>query len=67
MTITTAHSRRGRFECYRSPDGDWRWRLKAPNGRVIASGEGYRTRSGVKRAIEAIMIYAADPEIEVLP
>jgi uncharacterized protein YegP (UPF0339 family) len=32
------------YEYYEDSKGEWRWRLKASNGRIIAdSGEGYTT------------------------
>ena len=31
--------------------GDWRWRLKRENGEVVASGDGYPTRSQCERAV----------------
>ena len=31
--------------------GDWRWRLKRENDEVIASGDGYPTRSQCERAV----------------
>ena len=31
------------YHYYKDTKGEWRWRLKAPNGRIIAdSGEGYK-------------------------
>ncbi len=42
-----------RYEHYRSPAGDHRWRLVAANGQTVASGEGYVTRHGVLRGIQA--------------
>ena len=31
------------YEYYKDSTGEWRWRLKATNGRIIAdSGEGYK-------------------------
>lgn len=42
-----------KYELYRSQSGDWRWRLKASNGEVVASGEGYVTKHGARRGIEA--------------
>jgi uncharacterized protein YegP (UPF0339 family) len=43
---------RGHFQTYRDSRGDWRWRLVAGNGQIIAdSGEGYASRFNVKRAI----------------
>lgn len=37
----------GKFELYQSEsNGEWRWRLKASNGQIVAvSGEGYTTRA----------------------
>ena len=31
--------------------GDWRWRLKGDKEEVIASGDGYPTRSDCERAV----------------
>lgn len=38
----TMRERFMKFEMYRDEAGEWRWRLKAVNGLIIAtSGEGY--------------------------
>ncbi len=42
-----------KFEYYKDAKGEWRWRLKASNGRIVASGEGYKTRAGVLNGIAA--------------
>lgn len=42
-----------------SPDGAYRWRLRARNGRVIAIGEGYKTRSGAVAGAKAMQRAAA--------
>jgi uncharacterized protein YegP (UPF0339 family) len=35
-----------RIEVYRDTGGHWRWRAKAPNGRVVADGgEGYHNKA----------------------
>ena len=31
--------------------GDWRWRLKTETGEILASGDGYPTRSACEQAI----------------
>jgi uncharacterized protein YegP (UPF0339 family) len=32
-------------EYYQSLDGDWRWRVRTPNGNIVAdSSEGYKNR-----------------------
>jgi len=34
-----------KWEFYRDAAGEWRWRRKAPNGRIVgASSEGYKNR-----------------------
>lgn len=42
-----------RFEIYRDAAREWRWRLKAANGRIVGdSGEGYASESNARRAAE---------------
>lgn len=54
--------RKGRYVVYRDRQGDYRWRLVAGNGKVIAtSGEGYRRRRDCANAIVAVN---ADARIE---
>ena len=44
-----------RFELYKGHDGEWRWRLRAANGNVIAdSAEGYERRGDCERGIELV-------------
>ena len=44
-----------RISVYEAKDG-WRWRMKAPNGRIVAdSGEAYVRRSSAVRAADAIV------------
>jgi hypothetical protein len=39
-------------ELYPDTRRDWRWRLRARNGRIVAvSGEGYRKRSHARRML----------------
>lgn len=46
-----------KFVLYRDKQREFRWRLVARNGRVMAdSGEGYKTRRGRNKAIHAIRI-----------
>lgn len=43
------------MDIYEDARGDWRWRLKARNGRVIAdSAEGYVSRTNARRAAETV-------------
>jgi uncharacterized protein YegP (UPF0339 family) len=46
-----------KFEIYRDSKSEFRWRLKAPNGRIIAeSGEGYKRKEACEDALE-LLIY----------
>ena len=41
-----------KFEVYKDKSGEWRWRLKATNGQIVAtSGEGYVNKSGCESGI----------------
>ena len=43
---------RGTKEFYRGADGDWRWRVRAANGKITAdSAEGYRNLKDAKRGM----------------
>jgi len=43
------------FHIYKDHRSQWRWCLKAANGRIIAdSGEAYSTKSNCRRAVELI-------------
>ena len=43
--------------------GEFRFRLKATNGQVIATGEGYKAKAGCLNGIESVKKNAADAEI----
>lgn len=48
------------FEVFKDHAGEWRWRLTAANGRIIAdSAEGYSKRSAVLKAIARVREVAA--------
>lgn len=51
-----------KFEVYRSSSG-YRWRLKASNGEIVASGEEYATKENAKHGCEAVRRAANDAEI----
>lgn len=43
------------FEVYKDRAGEFRWRLIASNGRIIADGsEGYESKTGASRALENV-------------
>jgi uncharacterized protein YegP (UPF0339 family) len=53
-----------KFEVYKDTGGQFRFRLKANNGQVIATGEGYKTRAGVMNGIVTIKKNAAGASID---
>lgn len=43
------------FELYKDRAGEWRWRLKASNGKIVAdSGEGYHNKSDAEHGINLV-------------
>lgn len=52
-----------KFEVYTDKAGKHRFRLKAGNGEVVATGEAYETRAAVKKGCEAVQRAAAAAEI----
>ncbi|WP_435742770.1 YegP family protein [Microbacterium sp. PMB16] len=53
----------GKFELYTDKSGEYRFRLKAGNGEVIAISEGYSSKSGALAGIESVRRNAADAEV----
>jgi len=52
----------GKFECYKDKAGEFRFRLKAGNGEVILSSEGYKAKSGCTNGIESVKKNASSPD-----
>jgi uncharacterized protein YegP (UPF0339 family) len=52
-----------KFEIYADKAGEFRFRLKARNGEVIAVSEGYKAKSGCLNGIESVRKNAADSEV----
>lgn len=50
-----------KFELYRDRAGEFRFRLKARNGEIIAFGEGYTTKANCQKGIESIRKNADSP------
>lgn len=42
------------YEMYKDTAGEWRWRLRATNGKIVASGESYKNKADCKSAIDLI-------------
>jgi len=55
----------GKWELYTDKGGEYRFRLKAGNGEVIAlSSEGYASKSGALNGIESIRKNASSDIVE---
>ena len=53
-----------KFEVYEDKAGEFRFRLKARNGEVIAVSEGYKTKASCMNGIESVKKNAPDAEVE---
>ncbi|GAB3600077.1 YegP family protein [Microbacterium tumbae] len=54
----------GKFELYTDKSGEYRFRLKAGNGEIIAlASEGYSSKAGALNGIDSIRRNAADAEV----
>lgn len=52
-----------KFEMYTDKAGEFRFRLKARNGEIIATSEGYTTKANCENGIESVRKNAPDAEI----
>jgi uncharacterized protein YegP (UPF0339 family) len=52
-----------KFEIYKDAAEKFRFRLKAPNGETIATGEAYESKDSCKNGIESIKTNAPKAEI----
>jgi len=53
----------GKFEIYQDRAGKFRFRLKASNGQVVATGEAYESKSNAKKGAESVQKAAAGASI----
>lgn len=58
-----AEEKHPKFEVYKDKAGEFRFRLKATNGQIIATGEGYKALAGCMNGIESIKKNAPDAEV----
>ena len=56
-----AKEKNPKFEVYTDKAGEFRFRLKATNGEIIATGEGYKSKAGCLNGIESIRKNADSP------
>ncbi len=53
----------GKFEVYQDAGGKFRFRLKAGNGEVVATGQAYASLAGAKEGCAAVQRAAAGASI----
>ena len=54
-----------KFQIYQDRKGEYRWRLRARNGEIIAdSNEGYSSKANCKHGIDLVKQQAASAEVE---
>ncbi len=52
-----------KFEIYKDARGEYRFRLKAGNGEVVATGESYPTAAGARAGVAAVKRAAGEADI----
>ncbi len=52
-----------KFELYTDKSGEFRFRLKAKNGQIIATSESYKTKASCENGIESVKKNAPDAEV----
>ena len=53
-----------KFEIYKDKKGEFRFRLKAKNGQIIAVSEGYAAKASCQNGVASVRKNAADAKIE---
>ena len=56
--------RHPKFEMYQDKAGEFRFRLKARNGQIVGTSEGYTAKAGCRNGIESVKKNAVAEEIE---
>lgn len=55
-----------KYELYQDKSGEYRFRLKASNGEIIAASQGYTSKQSCKNGIESVAKNAPDSPVEKL-
>ena len=53
----------GKFELWTDKGGDWRFNLKASNGQVIATSQGYASKASAMNGIDSVKSNAPGAEV----
>jgi hypothetical protein len=53
-----------KMEIYQDASGNWRWRIRASNGQIVASsGESFSSKANARTAAENVKARAGSAEI----
>ena len=63
QTVEDSKCKNPKFEVYKDKAGEFRFRLKATNGQIIAVGESYKALSSCLNGIESVRKNAAENKI----
>jgi len=55
--------RQPKFHVFQDTSGEWRWHLKAVNGRIIAQGESHTRKRDAERALRTVVETAIRADI----
>jgi uncharacterized protein len=56
-----------KFELYKDTHDEWRWRLVADNGEIVAQSEGYTRKSNCQKSIRMIKLHAKNARVQEIP
>jgi uncharacterized protein YegP (UPF0339 family) len=56
LTINDRKIPNPKYQIYKDAKDEFRFRLKAPNGEIIAEGEGYESKAGCLNGIEVVEV-----------
>ena len=64
QTVTpVVEQKHPKFELYQDKAGEYRFRLKARNGEIVGTSEGYKTKESCENGIESVKKTAPEAEI----
>lgn len=57
--------RTAQFEVVEDDGGNWHWRLRAPNGEVLAHSESYPDKRSAVKGVESAKLNAGAARVEI--
>ena len=63
QTVEDSKCKNPKFEVYKDKAGEFRFRLKAANGEIIATSEGYTKKDSCLNGIESVKKNSADSKV----